>query len=306
MAADLPVDVLADPAAAVDAWARWLRRTGLAEQTKAKYEQQVRAFLSWLGEQDAHRPDEVFLDPHARDYVVRDYRRWLLTDGGSHPRAPKGVDLALTSLANLYEWIGLGRPKVAMVAGRSRSAPKALTETDVRAALRAGERRGARDFAIAAVFLATGLRAGELRALDLDDVWVTDRKGEVQVRAGKGDKPRKVPLNQQGREAVRGWLRERSKLAPDGEQALFVSRNGVRMAERTIRWTIGQIGAGAGVHLHPHLFRHTFATLILRGGTDIVTAAELLGHSRLDTVRIYTRPTAEVSAAAVEHATVEI
>lgn len=307
-AAPLPVDVLTDPAATVDAWVRWLRRTGLADQTKAKYEQQVRAFAAWLGGQDNHQPGEVFLDPNARDYAVRDYRRWLLTDGGSHPRAPKGVDLALTSLANLYEWVGLGRPKVPSAAGRQRSAPQALTEDTARAVLRAAERRGPRDRALTTLFLASGLRISELAALNVDDVWATERKGEVQVRAGKGDRPRKVPLNQQARDAVRTWLHERAAIVrqgPDVEQGLFITRTGVRMAIRTVRHTIAEIGKAAGVDLHPHMLRHTFATRLARADVDMVTLAELLGHARLDTVRIYTRPTAEVSAAAVEHAAVD-
>ena len=49
-----------------------------------------------------------------------------------------------------------------------------------------------------------------------------------------------------------------------------------------------------------HILRHTFATTLIRGGTDLVIVAELLGHSRLDTVRVYTRPTAQDQAKALE------
>ena len=53
-------------------------------------------------------------------------------------------------------------------------------------------------------------------------------------------------------------------------------------------------------HVTAHVLRHSFATTLVRGGTDLVIAAELLGHARLETTRVYTRPTAEDRSKAVD------
>lgn len=296
--APVPVDVLACPDATVAAWAGWLGRTGLADDTKRAYIGEARSYAVWLAGQELHRPYEVFCDPYARDYAVRDYRRYLLTE---RKRAPKGVDLALTAVGSVYRWVGLGPANVRQAAGRQKSAPRALAVEQTRAVFRAAERRGPRDLALTAVAMGTGLRVSELAALDLDDVWVTARQGEVQVRAGKGDRPRKVPLNGQTRTAVDGWLADRRRWPQAGTgRALFLSRIGGRLAVRSIRHTIGEVGRAAGVDLSPHVLRHTFGTSLVRSGVDVVVVADLMGHASLDTTRLYARPSADDARAAVE------
>nr|WP_322756032.1 tyrosine-type recombinase/integrase [Frankia sp. Cas3] len=59
--------------------------------------------------------------------------------------------------------------------------------------------------------------------------------------------------------------------------------------------------AGLDEKTTAHVLRHTFATSLVRGGTDLVTVAELLGHSRLETVRIYTQPTEDDKIRALDH-----
>ncbi len=74
-----------------------------------------------------------------------------------------------------------------------------------------------------------------------------------------------------------------------------------RLSVRSLQRDVARLGAAAGIDdLHPHRLRHTAATRWLRAGVDIVTVAELLGHSLVETTRLYTRPTAAdmVSAAA--------
>lgn len=299
----VPVDVLAAPDQTIEAYARWLRRTGLSDSTKRTYEGLARSFVTWVLDQDKHRLDEVFTDPHTRDYAVRDYRRHLL---GEVKRAPKGVDTALTAIASVYEWVGLGRPDVRHTTSRQRRAPRALSVEQQRDVFRSAERRGPRDLAILATLIGTGLRVSELGALDVDDVWISARKGQVEVRLGKGEQPRTVPLNAQTRESLAGWLAARPgwvKVSP--APGLFLSREGARLAVRSIRHLIDQVGDAAGVPLAPHVLRHTFATNLIRGGADLVTVADLMGHASVDTTRIYTRPTVADYEAAVERLNVD-
>lgn len=291
-------EILAAPAELAAAYTRHIARTGLAETTKTSYAAGVARFTGWLAEQTKHDPADVFTDPHARDYAVRDYKRWALT---VRKRAPKGIDLDLTALGSLFGWLGLGRPEVPLAAGRRRGAPKALTEEQVRDVLRAAERRGVRDLALTALALGSGLRVSELTVLDCDDVWVTDRKGAVQVRAGKGDRPRTVPLNALTRGPLAAWL----SAHPTGDGPLWVTGAGERLALRSVRHAISAAGAAAGVPLSPHVLRHTFGTILVRQGVDLVTVADLMGHTSIDTTRIYSQPSADDAAAAVEHIAID-
>lgn len=158
--------------------------------------------------------------------------------------------------------------------------PRALDEDEQRRLLRALERSAdRRDTAIVMLALYAGLRLAELADLDVDDVAVSVRKGQVVVRSGKGDVMRQVPLNLQAREAVQAWLGERAVCRPEVETAaLFVSRSGRRLSTRAIDLVVRRLGQEADLELSAHVLRHTCLTRLVRGGVDLVTVAELAGH----------------------------
>ncbi len=120
--------------------------------------------------------------------------------------------------------------------------------------------------------------------------------GRVLRILGKGERVRHVPIHPQLRTALTGWLDERNdwpgaKTSP----ALFLNQRGQRLSVRGAHDIVTAIAAAAGLddHATVHVLRHTFATTLVRGGTDLVIVAELLGHARLETTRGYTRPSAE-------------
>ncbi len=84
-------------------------------------------------------------------------------------------------------------------------------------------------------------------------------------------------------------------------RALFLNRRGSRLSARGAHDVITGIAAAGGLeeHVTAHVLRHSFATTLVRGHTDLVVAAELLGHARLETTRLYTRPSAEDRAKAI-------
>ncbi|HKQ83231.1 MAG TPA: tyrosine recombinase XerC [Steroidobacteraceae bacterium] len=144
-----------------------------------------------------------------------------------------------------------------------------------------------RDKAIVELLYSSGLRLAELIGLDLVDLDMRDRTVRV---LGKGRKERIIPVGRQALTALQAWLRTRGEFAPGDQAALFVSRNGERLSPRSVqarvtRWAKRQ---GAGVHLHPHLFRHSFASHILESSQDLRGVQELLGHANLGTTQIYT------------------
>jgi integrase/recombinase XerC len=294
------------PAAAATAragYASWLTGTGLAARTKQTYLQRLDAFLAWLAAHGDEQHVAAFVEAHARDYAVRDYKRHLLATGASMAT----VKLALVSLESFYTWLGLGPPNIARLTGaRRRTAPRALTVEQQRRLLRAAERRGPRDHALIALALDTGLRIAELAALDDADVPITPRTGKAIVRLGKGDRPREIPLPARTRTLISDWrTHRREKQLGTSEPALLVTRSGHRLSARSIDHIIRTAGNEVDLTISPHTLRHTFATGLVRAGYDLVLVASLLGHARTDTVRIYTLPSETDVATAVETITVD-
>lgn len=161
---------------------------------------------------------------------------------------------------------------------------------------------GLRDRAILEVLFATGLRRLELCRLDLQHVDI--QHGWVRVDQGKGRKDRVVPIS---RRAVRWLMRyvnhARSKLAatPD-DGALFLSAGGRRISPGTLTARVHDLLSASGIGKIGgcHVFRHTFATLLVENGCDIRYVQEMLGHSDLSTTALYTHLCPMATKAAYE------
>ena len=192
--------------------------------------------------------------------------------------------------------------------------------------------RPLRDRAIMFTILGTGLRRAEIVNLDLTQVQPADperlraaRSAKLTGVRGKGRTTRTVFLGQDARTALADYLEsERPADTDEHSEALFLAagsigarRPGGRLSTRTINTIVGEIGRLHDAQfddteadrriggLTPHDGRHTFGTTLVRAGTDLVTVAELLGHSRIETVRIYSRPTEADKVKALEHLTVD-
>ena len=154
-----------------------------------------------------------------------------------------------------------------------------------------------RDITIFELMINTGLREAEVCNLKLDDVIMSERKGVVIVRSGKGEKYREVPLNANVRRALQAYLDVR----PNRGNYLFVSNKSDRLSESQLYRIIRKHADMAGVKAHPHMLRHTFATKLLREGKiDLPTLQNLLGHANINTTAIYTRATMQDLEKAVE------
>jgi integrase/recombinase XerC len=132
----------------------------------------------------------------------------------------------------------------------------------------------------------SGLRVGELVALDLSD---DPAQGEVTV-TGKGSKTRTVPVGEKARHALKAWLEIRSKVAAPEEKALFVGARGRRITPSRVwhRLTAWAKRRGLAEHVHPHMLRHSFASHMLQSSQDLRAVQELLGHASISTTQVYT------------------
>jgi len=152
----------------------------------------------------------------------------------------------------------------------------------------------ARDRAIFELLYGCGLRISELAGLCLRDI---DRsEGWLRVR-GKGRKERQVPLPGKAAESLRRYLAERPAPAPSrsgaapNDQAVFLNHHRGRLTDRGIRGIVKFYATmlTGDSSIHPHSFRHAYATHLLADGADLRAIQELLGHARLSTTQKYTQ-----------------
>lgn len=265
----------------------YLSRLPLSSHTKRAYVARVNGFLEWLQGSTA-----ALTDCRERDFVVRDYKTFLLQSG----RSSATVNAVLSALDNFYLYLGIGGAKVRRQ-DLPQQAPRALGPEEQRRLLKVvAHSRSARDRTLVMIMLHCGLRISELAALDVGDVFVTARRGELVVRCGKGGRQRRIPMNADLREAMMAYMG-----APQDPQApLFRSQRGTRMSVNAIAHLMRQFARDAGVEMTAHRLRHTALTRLVRSGVDIVTVAEVAGHARLETTRRYCLPTADVKIAAME------
>jgi site-specific recombinase XerD len=268
----------------------------LSEQTRRTYASKARQYLVWLASAELDGDPLGSLD--GRDWAVRDYRTYMQA---VLKRKPATVNNALAAVDDLYIRRGLG-PANAKRMEIPETAPRALDKRAQIRYLRAVQASPSpRDQALALVPFYAGARIAETVALDVNDVQLSARKGTLRIY-GKGQRVREIPIHQQLRKALVDWLAERGDWprASDGP-ALFLNQRGNRLSARGAHDVITRIAERAGLddHVTAHVLRHSFATTLVRGGTDLVIAAELLGHARLETTRVYTRPTAEDRSKAV-------
>lgn len=261
---------------------RWERN--YSPHTVAGYASDIGKFVQWLGEQSIG-PDQV------HEGEVQRYAAHLFRQG----RSPRSIQRALSALRGFYGHLVAthrlaDNPASGVRAPRQpRTLPKVL---DVDAVMRLLDSRpdgplGYRDLAMFELLYSSGMRLSELVGLDCGDLDMA--AGEVLV-LGKGRVERKLPVGRMALKALRGWLDVRAEMANPEETALFVGQRGKRLSARNVQLRLRRFGcaSGSGQTLHPHLFRHSFASHLLESSGDLRAVQELLGHRRISTTQIYT------------------
>ncbi|GAA0838162.1 tyrosine-type recombinase/integrase [Streptosporangium amethystogenes subsp. fukuiense] len=295
-------------AAILTDYATALERSPLADSTKTKYASRLRGYLAWLADQhEASALDgDPLTDPVAATGAVRDFRRHLKNGR----RAPNTIDTYLSAIDDFYARRGLGKPQARRERDAGRTAPRALDARRARRYIRHVQLTAtSRDKAIALLPYLAGLRISEVVGLDLADVRLSARKGELRIR-GKGrdgGKIRLLPVHPDLRQAIADWLASRADWkGADTHAALFLNHHGGRLSDRSARGIITGFGDAVGLNddptepFGPQVLRHTFATQLIRDGKDPILVAELLGHGSLDTTRRYALPTEADKAAALD------
>ena len=216
--------------------------------------------------------------------------------------APRSIQRRLSAVRSFYEYLmreGLAKnnPALEVRAPKTKKRLPATLDADQMARLldfRADDSLSARDKAMMELFYSSGLRLSELVGLDIAAVDLPDRTVRV---LGKGAKTRIVPIGRHAVEALKRWLPERAALignkpGPASAHAgpMFVGRAGRPLSVRAVQLRVGTWARrqGLSMHVHPHMFRHSFATHLLESSGDLRGVQELLGHADISTTQVYT------------------
>jgi integrase/recombinase XerC len=243
------------------AWLARLLTAGAARATIARRAAGARAFTAW-----AHRSGRLPADPALR---LRS------------PRLARTLPHVLSQeqASGLLE---AATERVELSAGPQDAADRVAAAVALR------------DLTVVELLYATGVRVGELVALDVTSVDAGRRL--LRVR-GKGDKERVVPYGVPAGQRLEEYLSDaRPVLLADPRQpALFLGRRGGRLGQRQVRAAVSELAAhveGAPA-IGPHALRHSAATHLLDGGADLRSVQELLGHATLSTTQLYTHVSVE-------------
>ncbi|MFB4274563.1 tyrosine-type recombinase/integrase [Nonomuraea sp. MTCD27] len=258
-------------AAILTDYASALERSPLADSSKTKYHSRLRGYLAWLANQaDAGALDgDPLADPIAATGAVHDFRRHLKNGR----RAPNTIDTYLSAIDDFYARRGLGKPQARRERDARRTAPRALDERRTRRYIRHVQlTAGPRDKALALLPYYAGLCISEVVGLDLADVRLSARKGELRIH-GKGrygGKIRLLPIHADLRQALTDWLQARADWKGADSTAVFLNHRGGRLSDRAARDIITGLGDAIGLNddptepFSPHVLRHTFATQLSR------------------------------------------
>jgi site-specific recombinase XerD len=268
------------------------------------YLSDVEAFAAWFGKTNREALEPARVTPSD----LRSYRQHLQEE---LRQKASTVNRKLASLSSWLRWaVDSGQiaanplDKVKYV-NRVIASPKWLDKHEQYALQRAVEkdlqiaqlrypkrwRTRRRDASLVVFMLNTGLRLSETTSVRLGDIEFTERKGQVLVRQGKGNKERAVPLNVEARAALREWLSVRPQGADDCLWIATEEDAAGGLTPRAVQRVLKRYGQEAGIpNLTPHVLRHTFAKNLADRHIGVEVIAQLLGHENLNTTQVYIKP----------------
>lgn len=273
----------------------WLLDSGIArsENTRYTYAMRVLAAERWLIEN--HEVSVVWAN-------VEQLQAWL----SSLPPTAESRNIARSAIVAFFRYLAARnyvsrdlprriKEEIPHIAP-AESIPKALRPAQAKAVLQRAREIGGLTEMTVLIYTLAGLRRNEARTLTWQNVVMDGTEGAFRVD-GKGGKQRVVPIHDMLIPRLRRWRLE----SGSAHYVLPSPRRLDRPA--SMKWIadcIHGIGQEVGIpELHPHMLRHTFATMLLDSGADVPTVSQILGHSNMSTTSIYLRVWPEKAQEAV-------
>ncbi|MBI3665088.1 MAG: tyrosine recombinase XerC [Acidobacteria bacterium] len=268
----------------IDRFLQALAVANASPHTLRNYASDLRQFLEYFSPSGESPPSVAAFDHlHIREFLGSLYSR----RNGKRSVARKLAALRAFFRFLAREGIIAANPARLVATPRlPRTLPPVPTAEQANNLLDAVGREGIeRDRVILELLYGCGLRVAELVGLNLEDLDWSDRW--IRVR-GKGRKERQVPFGAKAAEALERYLQARAGF---DSPALLLNRRGGRLSSRSVERIVKRyaIAFSGDPTLHPHSFRHAYATHLLSSGADLRAIQELLGHSSLSTTQKYTQ-----------------
>ncbi len=282
---------------AIEFFLRSKRSGGRSEKTVNDYHKKLELFQRWVSRDDYDVPLEQADADAIEAYVVylKDSRSMADSSRKNH------LDVLRSFFKTVSKRLKVPDPSADLDEVRfhqkvpSRSF---LTKREANLLLAAIDEKkplGARDNALFSTMLYAGLRIEEVTNLEVNDLRLSRDEEEIRVAYGKGNKERRIPVNEKLRRSLRRYLRLRDELIPALTEPtlphFFVNSKGKRLTENTVSRTLYKYVRKSGIRktdVKPHDLRRTFATWFLQENPDQARElAELMGHSDLSQVMKY-------------------
>ncbi|MCD6343259.1 MAG: tyrosine recombinase XerD [Spirochaetaceae bacterium] len=259
----------------------------VADSTAGTYAAEARRFGHWL--------DELELDASAVNGV--DIETYVAGRSGSEPLSARTISRIFSTLRSFFGFMlkaGYRKDDPSMDVERpriGRNLPEVLELSEVERFLDSidlGSPYGLRDRTLFELIYSCGLRVSEAAYLELSQIFL--KEGLIRVR-GKGDKERLIPLGDEAEKWLKTYLREGRPVllkGPSHNDRVFLNNRGEGLSRKGMWKRFKGIASRADVNGKIHTLRHSFATHLLRGGADLRSVQELLGHADISTTQIYT------------------
>ncbi len=275
-----------------------ISRTG-SRDTEMAYRRDVSRFLQFMESEGIDSFEDV-----TRSDISTYITRLRSGEIGGAALSNASFDRSLSALKSFYAYLnrshGVANNPVKVFHGvsRGRRLPEYLSFEQMETLLNSFDLHdpvGIRNRCIIEVMYACGLRVSECASLQVKNINLNERYLTV---IGKENKERMVPFYPRCGQLLERYLGMSRPVFMEEKPehgVLFVNRNGRGISTRAIQQILDQAAedAGIGIHLHPHMLRHSFATHLLDNGADLRSVQELLGHENLSTTQIYTHVTQE-------------
>lgn len=275
----------------IDRYLDELRRENASVHTVRNYRIDLAQFLSYFTPTDGDAPA-----PRQFDHLL--IREWM---GDLYHQDLSAVTIRrkLSAVRGFFRFllrenlVEVNYPRLARTPKAPKTLPRVMTAEqannllDAVAAGQLERPHPERDVALFELLYGCGVRISELVGLNLEDI---DRSGQWLRVRGKGRKERMVPFGGKAAAALDRYLATRVPRLP-AETAVFLNHSGGRLTDRGARGIVKLYATALGSDpaLHPHSFRHAYATHLLSDGADLRAIQELLGHVRLSTTQKYTQ-----------------
>ena len=261
----------------------------LSDNTVSSYKNDINSFFNFLEEKKITDPSGI-----KYNHITGFFK--LLNDLGL---ASSSAARYYSSLKGFFSYLFLNKyitenpmekissPKLA------KNLPPVLSVSEVDMILSkpaTDNKLGLRDKALLEMLYACGTRVSELINIKLSDLFFNE---EVIRVFGKGSKERIIPVGSSAVKWVNEYLKSGRPLLmkkAKSENYLFLNSRGSKLSRMGIWKIVDKYVKEAGIEkeVHPHTFRHSFATHLLEGGADLRAVQEMLGHADISTTQIYT------------------